>query len=296
MLSRAGRRQYAIRRLYRPYEQLALPWLCPALQQHQYRSNRIQLAATSTATSTSSPIPSTAHGSTRIVSRPSTRPFATATAEQHDPSSIYIPFEGHEDYSRAEPSRWNSQFPFSGPADTEPSSLIILNENVVSRPRALRRHKGIGGDFEEMLANLDVSLAVGMFDRAAQLVQRLSTQYPHGSPEILSLHNKYIQMMVSHMIINRRSHMVFQVLRWFEVDMKMSGVKPDATTYGLLLKMSLRMLNGTKRQRTVDRYWKLVCQAELEEAVVRVPVLSEADLGLLSEVCFDLLPLVVIEN
>ena len=284
MLSRAGRRQYAIRRLYRPYEQLALPWLCPALQQQQYRLNRTQLAATSTATSTSSSIPSTSHGSARIVSRPSTRPFATATAEQHDPHAAYIPFEGLEDYSRAGSPPWKSQFALSGPADPDPSSLIILKDNLISRPKAIRRQKGIGGDIEEMHANLDVSLAVGMFDRAAQLVRRLSSLYPHGSPEVLDLHNKYIQMMVSHMIINRRSHMVFQVLRWFEVDMKRNGVQPDSTTYGLLLKMSLRMLHGSKRQRTVDRYWRSIREAEMEEAVVRVPVLSEADLGLLSEV------------
>lgn len=283
MLSRAGRRQSALRRLHRPYEQLALPWLSPALQLSQYRLSRTQSALRSIATSTAAPIPSTAQGSTRIVSHPPTRHFATATS---DPHGIYIPFEGHENYGKTESSlssQLNSGFPFPSPSDPN-ASLIIINDSLITRPKPIRKLKGIGGDVEEMIANLDVSLAVGMFERAAVLVRRLSTQYPRGSPEVLSLHNKYIQMMVSHMIINRRSVMVFQALRWFEVDMQMSGIEPDAKTYGLLLKMSLRMLNGSKRQRTVDRYWKLIRDAKMEEAVVRVPDLSEADLGLLSEV------------
>ncbi|KAL1952639.1 hypothetical protein VTO42DRAFT_4578 [Malbranchea cinnamomea] len=301
MLSRAGQRRYALRRLHHPYERLALSQRYQALPQFQHWSSRIQFASTST-TTTVAPIQPKSQASTRIASLPPTRRFATAASEQHDPHGLYIPFEG-EDLSVLSDSssltaQWNSQFPFSNSSDPleHASSVIILNDHVCTRPKPLRRQNGIGGDIEDMLANLDVSLAVGMFDRAALLVRRLSAQYPRGSQEILNLHNKYIQMMVSHMIINRRPSMAFQVQRWFEVDMKMSGVEPDATTYGLLLKMSLRMLHGSKRHRTVHRYWALVKEAQMEEAVLRVPVLSEADLGLLSELCLSQLPASELES
>ncbi|EEP75502.1 predicted protein [Uncinocarpus reesii 1704] len=137
-----------------------------------------------------------------------------------------------------------------------------------------------------MLANLDVSLTVGMFDRAALLIRRLSAVFSPGSPELLELHNRYIRMMVSHMIVNRRPSMVWAAQKWFEVQMlQISKMQPDATTYALMLRMTLRMLLGPRRDRTVRRYWDMAKEAQVEEDVLGLPILSETDLGLLSEIC-----------
>jgi DNA-directed RNA polymerase len=91
-------------------------------------------------------------------------------------------------------------------------------------------------------------------------------------------------MMAAYMFRNSRPGMIFAAQRWFEVDLRTSGVDPDATTYALMVKMSLSMLHGSRRRRTVDRYWRMVTANEMEEAVLTVPVLSDADLGLLAEV------------
>ena len=137
---------------------------------------------------------------------------------------------------------------------------------------------------EEMFANFDVSLSVGMFDRAALLVRRMSLRYAPDSQQARDIHNKYIDKLVNYMIANQRPDMAPKTLRWFEVDMKSAGVTPDATTFALLLKMALRMLHGTRLHRTVYRYWRMVTEAGEEEAVISSPVFSTADLGLLSEV------------
>jgi DNA-directed RNA polymerase len=164
------------------------------------------------------------------------------------------------------------------------SSLIIINDHLETRPKTLRRERSIGGDINEMLANLDVSLSVGMFDRGAALIRRLGTLLSADSSELLNLHNKYIRSMVSYMILSRNPKMVWPAQRWFEVDMRHGGVQPDATTYALMVRMSLRMLHGPKRDRTVRRYWELAKRTGVEEELLGLPVLSELDLGELSEV------------
>ena len=166
----------------------------------------------------------------------------------------------------------------------DPSSLIILNETPQSQPKVFRKIRGIGGDEEEMMANFDMSLKVGRFDRAAALINRLGTFYAVDSPEYRALHNRYLKEMVSHMIITRQHDMVPPLQKWFEVDMPAGGVKPDATTYAAMIRMALRLLHGSKRDRSVRRYWELAKRADLHEELLAVEVLSDLDLGELSKV------------
>lgn len=154
-----------------------------------------------------------------------------------------------------------------------------------------------------MLANIDVSLSAAMFKRSEILIHRVAKLIGYGTPEVLDLHNKYLRSMISHMIVHRRYGMVWWAQKWFEVDMKYAFAEPDAITYALLIKMALRMLFENKQKRTVMRYWNLAKDAEIEEEVLGLPILSEADLGLLSEVCFSTcshlnfgLPLFVVTN
>ncbi|THC98530.1 hypothetical protein EYZ11_001960 [Aspergillus tanneri] len=174
--------------------------------------------------------------------------------------------------------------------DFDPSSLIIVEDLLQTKPKVLRRVKGIGGDEDELLANLNISLKVGRLDRAAAIVSRLGEHYPVGSPEYLAIHNRYLEEMVSHMVVTRQHNMVLPLQRWFEVDMPSGGVQPNATTYAVMIRMALRMLHGAKRDRTVRRYWDLAKKIGVEEEVLAVPVLSELELGELSEVGTRMLP------
>lgn len=180
-------------------------------------------------------------------------------------------------------AEWNSLFPPQF-QDIDDSSLIIVDDVVQSKPKILRKIKGIGGDEEEMMANLDISLKVGQFDRAATLVNRLGTHYPIGSPEYLDINNRFIDEMVNHMIVTRQQNMLLPLQRWFELDLPNGGVQPDARTYAIMIRMSLRMLHGSKRDRSVRRYWEFAKQNGVEEDVLAVPVLSELELGELSQV------------
>ncbi|PGG95634.1 hypothetical protein AJ80_09929 [Polytolypa hystricis UAMH7299] len=293
MLSRIAQRRHTLRLVNRSYEQLSLPWLCPALSRCQSQSSRpgaitniASRAPLKESSATVSPLQSIR-----------TLATATATSDVYEQHHGYIPFEGRGIFDDSpsydprpgipqslEPPLSFSDLPALG---QDESSLIIVNDFLSTRPKALRRYKSIGGDVNEMHANLDVSLSVGMFDRAALLIRRLATVYGPNSPELLDLHNKYLQKMISHMIIDRRHSMVYAAQKWYEVEMSLGGVQPNDTTYALMLKMAIRMLHGIPRDRAVRRYWRQAKEADVEPDVLSLPTLSESDLGVLSEICSE---------
>jgi DNA-directed RNA polymerase len=90
--------------------------------------------------------------------------------------------------------------------------------------------------------------------------------------------------MVAHMVLTRDQTMVLPLQKWFEVDMPAGGVTPDAITFAIMIRMALRMLHGSKRDRTVRRYWELAQNAEVEEELVGIEVLEDSDVGELSKV------------
>ena len=200
--------------------------------------------------------------------RPAYMSLDDASLSSMDPPKMFDPSRDH-----------NLLLPSMGT-----SSLLILNETPQTQPKVLRRVRGIGGDEEEMMVNFDMALRVARFDRAAALITRLGSLYPVSSPEYLSLHNRYLDAMVSHMIITRQPGMVRPLQKWFEVDMPAGGVNPDATTFAIMIRMALRMLHGTKRDRAVRRYWHLAKMNALHEEMLAVEVLSDLELGELSKV------------
>lgn len=215
------------------------------------------------------------------------RNLATTTDQSTiEQGGSYVPFEDSSysagtDYSSS--NKWASLFP-SPPSDFDPSSLVIVDDFLQTRPKIIRKFSSLSANEDEMLANLDVSLKVGQFTRAASLVARLGAFYPIGSPEYLALNNRYLEAMVSNMILTRHYELIWPLQKWFEVDMPSADVKPDATTYAIMIKMAIRMLHGPKRDRTVRRYWQLAKDQDAEEELLAVPVLSELELGELSEV------------
>ncbi|EER38490.1 mitochondrial DNA-directed RNA polymerase [Histoplasma capsulatum H143] len=283
MLCRAAQRRQTLLQLGRSYEHLSSPWTSSVYPRLKCQSSRIQTLCR--------PVILPTLEAPNSLSLQSTRSLATAT------SDINIPFEGLP-YGHAEihsplnvsplsNSPWNERLPYPEPDDIDTSSVIIRKDFLISRPPSVRRSNGIGGELSEMLANLDVSLSAAMFRRSEILIHRVAKLIGYGTPEVLDLHNKYLRSMISHMIVHRRYGMVWWAQKWFEVDMKYAFAEPDAITYALMIKMALRMLFENKQKRTVRRYWNLAKDAEIEEEVLGLPILSEADLGLLSEICSE---------
>ncbi|KAF5858131.1 DNA-directed RNA polymerase [Aspergillus alliaceus] len=258
-------------------------WVSPSLATLRFRSHLSRPNSLANASA------SVSHDHLRQPSLQSSRYLATAADHSALEQGLYPSFE-NPSYSIGrqydQPAGLGSLFPPT-PSDFDPSSLIIIDDLLQTKPKVVKKMKGIGGDDGEMMANLDVSLKVGRMDRAASLVTRLGEFYPIGSPEYLAIHNRYLEAMVSHMIVTRQHNMILPLQRWFEVDMAAGGVQPDATTYAIMIRMALRMFHGGKRERAVRRYWEFAKTAGIEEEVLAVPILSELELGELSEICSD---------
>ncbi|KAK2763279.1 DNA-directed RNA polymerase [Arachnomyces sp. PD_36] len=289
MLSRVARRRAALRHLERSSEHLVAPWLCPALLRSQSHSKRVGSSFTKAAASATLAAEQQRRTPRRFTAlqQQSSRNLATA-AEQYEPhGSSHIPFEQPMGlYNPLTGQATTPQPPPQGLPDFDPSSLIIIDHSLMTRPKTYKRSGGVGGDELEMESDLDMSLSIGRFDRAMQLLKRLGPKNREDPERSLELHNKFLRAAVSHAITHRSTNMVWPIQKWFEVDMQHNCAHVDAVSYALMIRMTLRLLHGSRRDRTVRRYWSLAKDKEIEEDVLGVPILSELELGELSEICF----------
>ncbi|KAL2818190.1 hypothetical protein BDW59DRAFT_152245 [Aspergillus cavernicola] len=255
---------------------------------HQSHTSRLSSLQPSSSNVSQEPRP-------RRSSLQSSRSLATAADHSAVDQHSYFDDQSYPSQLQHQDRNWGSLFP-PPLAEFNPSSLVIVDEFMKTKPKVMRKMNGIGGDEAEMMANLELSLKVFQFDRAMSLLNRLREYHPPGSQKYLDMHNRYLQVMVSHISVTREEDLAVQMQRWFEVDMPYGGVEPDATTFAIMLRMALRMFHGSKRDRTVRRYWAFAKKAGVEEEVLAVPVLSELELGELSEICSSDLQRVAIDS
>jgi len=144
----------------------------------------------------------------------------------------------------------------------------------------------INGDSSEVETTLDACLQVQRWDRAFALLKQLVHIHRPGSPDLLPAYNRCLEAMVVDMLISKSRTNVDRINQWVEVDMADAGIKPDARTYALKIKVALATLVGSKRDRTVRRYWEKAKEqdAQFEVAGLR-DVLTDSDLGKLNEIC-----------
>uniref|UniRef100_A0A093USB6 DNA-directed RNA polymerase n=1 Tax=Talaromyces marneffei PM1 TaxID=1077442 RepID=A0A093USB6_TALMA len=273
MLPRAARRRNPLHQLRLSTEQLTLPWLCPAAlrahtQSHRPGNNDSKLAPTT----------STLHR--RSSFSQSRRYLATAT-------------DGVPLSSSASPTpSWLS--PLLGQTLYSEPAIMIQESQLITTP-TLKRVRGIGGSLEEMMARFHVLLQTREIEKAAQVLDRMSAAFAHGDLRFLDLHNQYIEAVVGDMIENKRTgdtlKKALSLQTWFEVKLPQGFLKPNARTMAIMLRMTLRLFHGSRRDRTVRRYWNMVKQNKFEVEVLSMPdLLTERDLGEISQLCPNELP------
>jgi DNA-directed RNA polymerase, mitochondrial len=132
---------------------------------------------------------------------------------------------------------------------------------------------------------MDACLQVHRFDRAIALLRQLQIVVDPNSRYLREAFNDVLEAMIKDMIMSKNEKNVELINQWVEVDMHNAGVEPDARTYALKVKVALATMTGSKRDRTVRRYWELARQSEtLNEVASLRDILSEQDLGKLSEI------------
>ncbi|KAI9874259.1 MAG: DNA-directed RNA polymerase [Pleopsidium flavum] len=289
MLVRAARRKVhrdASRHLQPAFEQLRLPWLCPAQLRYESQTRKastVTLAPTPTSKGTA------ARKYADLRRAPGWRCLASAAfAERQATLDDYIPFEHGPTPPQSVPTsqtHWLRERNRSVLKDFDASSPLIINDSLAAAPRRFKGRNGVPGDLMEIHLTLDACLKVGNLQRAAALVQRLARIYTPESPQLLEAHNQYLRANVEKIIRYKDQNTLKALQNWFEVEIRVHGLEGDATTYALLLKASLQISQGPKMERTVRRYMELAFNTQLRDEALSLPILSEAELGLISQIC-----------
>lgn len=148
-----------------------------------------------------------------------------------------------------------------------------------------RRHKYIAGNAWEVEATLDACLQIHRWDRAMTMLSQLRLLYQNDQQQLQRLYNKVLEAMVFDHIWNRTSQNLRKINSWVEAVMTKAGVEPNAQTFALKIKAAMATLQGTKRDRTVRRYWDMAKEHNVDWEVASLrEILSDSDLGKLSEI------------
>ena len=210
------------------------------------------------------------------------RYLATAVAEAESTYDEPVPFVG---MSRLETPRTVNQHPWIGSSalsDLKPfdptAPLMLSYSQPMMMKKRVRAANGISSDLAEIHMTLEACLRVDKFERAAALVRRLSSIYTPDTAELKAAQNQYVEGLVAYILRTRSEAHLKSLQRWFEVEMRCNRMKPNATTYALLLKASLQMIQGPKLERTVRRYMDMAARVNYHIEVLRLPILSDIEL------------------
>ena len=268
--------------------QLQLPWLCPALLENhgrrRVRSSMVdQKSITTTASSSSKPqLLATSHR------RSQNRNFAYATTIEHERSQDpFVPFDipGHPATSGDPSLAWlrdDDKTPFT----FDPLSPLVIRDSLTRAPRKFRAVKGIGGDLDEIQRILHACLQLGQLDRAAATLRRLNEIYKPDTPELTRLHSEYIAALVERIIRTKDQDLLKHVQKWFEVDLRGKGIKPDAITFAHMIQAAFQELKQPKIDRTIRRYIDIAynCGIGAEAMGVTLSLLNEQQIGRVTRV------------
>ncbi|EXJ84359.1 hypothetical protein A1O3_05026 [Capronia epimyces CBS 606.96] len=281
MLTRAARRRHALLYFQQAAERIQLPWLCPAIAQPHYTLHQQRSITSRPSISRSKTLPAPITQARHLAS-------PAAAPESFDRSDDYIPFVyGPPDYPTPEPP---ARRPAADLSPFDLSQILMLESTTDLSHDYNDTNRATGASLrknsDEIEATLDACLQVHRWDRAFSLLSQLALCCPNNPDRVLGSFNRVLAAMIDDLLQNRNQEHEARINNWIEVDMRKAGVEPDAHTFALKIKVSLDSLVGSKRDRTVRRYWEMTQKYGLESKVLSLrEILDDRDLGRLSQIC-----------
>ncbi|KAF2268720.1 DNA/RNA polymerase [Lojkania enalia] len=243
MLTRAARRKLR-RDAFRPPAQLAqqltLPWLCPA---------QMRWAASAIPTTDSHSRDSRRRKLSSLSLRQETRSLATAADVQSSQDGS-LPF----DTISLPWGRQSSRPELSQLQRFDVTKPLIINDGVTTVMPTTQFKYGIGGDPTELHQNLYACLRVGRMDRAAAIIQRLTTVYNPSAPEIVDAHNVYLRTMFELAEQSPSETSVEDIEGWYKTEMVDKLIVPNAETFVTLIRTSMKFLKGSEKDKAIRKY------------------------------------------
>ncbi|KAH8728558.1 hypothetical protein GQ44DRAFT_608811 [Phaeosphaeriaceae sp. PMI808] len=204
--------------------------------------------------------PTQSHDSRRSPRRPSLSPRhdtrSLATTAELQPTPQPSSFHG---FMQA----WGSNTPPRNLAHLspwDPSNPLIVLDSTTNSPIAMSRKTNfsIGGDAVELHQNLYACLKVSRIDRAAIVLDRLSTLFPPSAPEMLDAHNIFMktlfELAVQSSTATPDTDAMARIEQWYDKNMVQKGIQPNADTYVTLLRASMNFLDGIAQEEAIRKY------------------------------------------
>ncbi|TKA62547.1 hypothetical protein B0A55_11889, partial [Friedmanniomyces simplex] len=264
----AGRRQrrHTSQLLAASFAQLNLPWLAPAQLRWSASQSASPIDTAHRRRQPDQPRLSQASAQVRRLATAADQAPASAAGTQYLPPAYSTGFKNSADQ--------NTPWDFSANKaperrDEEPSRLsvlrrthdapIIINSTTQDPAKLHKVQSGILGTSAELLQYLHTNLRVGRFTRVEAIIQRLSDQSAPLSPELLHAHTAYLEeqfrRLASHEKGSQEAKKALGMMsKWIEVDVRSKGIDPSARMLVVMVRGTLRAMDGTSRKRAITRY------------------------------------------
>jgi DNA-directed RNA polymerase len=112
----------------------------------------------------------------------------------------------------------------------------------------------MGTDPLELHQNLYACLRVGRFDRAAVIIERLTSLYKADAPEVVDAHNIYLQTLLEVNQQDPREEVMRKIDHWHSTQMAQKGVRPNAQTFVTLIRSAMNFLQDGAQEDAVRRH------------------------------------------
>jgi DNA-directed RNA polymerase len=288
MLVRAARRKAsstAIRT--QPYfEQLYLPWLCPAHINH----TPIRRRWAATDTSVQRPVARKRRKSNDASKISVSRSMATAV----DSSLNFddIPFETQFSPPRRSDGRSPDKFiPGTGVPDLHSYTLDAYDTLATSEVKLRKEVKtGVSGEIAQIMSIYYACLTVGKIDRAGVILTRVLLKTDMKPDVVINLHMGYICACLDQIMLNPSEHAMHAIHRWFELEIRKKDVDYPTEMVAYMLKASLYAPSesvGGNKKRLVRRYMKLV-EGDAGLEALTMPFLTDRERNEIMQICPEL--------
>ncbi|KAI9713575.1 MAG: DNA-directed RNA polymerase [Bogoriella megaspora] len=250
------------------FEQLRLPWLCPAIYGQR-----------ATATKSDASQPRKRRKSFEQPVAPSRRQSTIAQSSYYpDPNILYSLGTDNAAYKDAS-SSLTSLPPW------DPQGFIHMDTSTSTPPQESRYSFGLGGSLPEMLQYMEACTRAGYDARAGKLLRRMEYIYGAGSTEVMQGQNVHLRELVRTSLRTSELDDWNKAQKYFEKHIESAGVEIETDTLAMLIKGALHALHGTSQERTertIKRYVNIGDARKLE--VLSSEIYNDEEYELLEQI------------
>ncbi|KYK61347.1 DNA-directed RNA polymerase [Drechmeria coniospora] len=154
-------------------------------------------------------------------------------------------------------------------------------------PRAATKTNlyGIPGDTDDMLPVFDACIRVGKLDRAALVLKRFNSMGTLSGEERILLNNQYLRASLRQMRTSPDRKQAEMLHKWYELQIRSTGLPHTAETIACMLKASLLSERGSRLVRLVTRYMGMAPGEAGLRVLNMADILSDQDLAVITEIC-----------